>query len=174
MTAYPSRTHHQDSHDAAQPGMIRAVGAVGLMLGTLGVALSPFTVMRLVGSSNDTNFALHNPTWWWMAISSIASSALSVLLLIAATGCLKLRRWGRWTMILYSIGSLILGIGGGYFYLRWMGVPGGIPRGQGGVVTWIQLTGWLFGVPYALWALYAVTRSHAREAFTQVPPSRVG
>ena len=39
------------------------------------------------------------------------------------------------------------------------------PAGQRGVSAWLQLTGWIFSVIYAIWALYGMTRPHAREAF---------
>jgi hypothetical protein len=165
MTAYPSRTHVRSPDEAVPPGLVRALGIVGLVLGTLGVVSSPFAALRFVGDGRISNLFLHDSLWRGMLVSSIASTALSVLLVIAATGCLKLRPWGRRMMIVYSIGSLILGIGGAYFYLKWMGLVGGTPRGQGGVDTWIQLTGWLLSMPYAVWALYMMTRPHAREVF---------
>jgi len=170
MTVYPHPTHVPNPDDAGRPGMVRAIGAVGLVLGSLGVLAAPFLAMKLVGTGNGVGQFLRSPQAAWMIASTVASCALSVLLIIAATGCLQLRRWGRRLMILYSIGALVLGIGGGYFYLRWLGILGNTPAGQRGVAAWLQLTGWIFSLIYAIWALYGMTRPHAREAFESGPP----
>jgi hypothetical protein len=170
MTAYPHPHHVPNPDDAGRPGMVRAIGAVGLMLGSLGVVAAPFLAMKLVGSANSVNLFLKSPQAPWMIASTVASCGLSVLLIIAATGCLQLRRWGRRLMIIYSIAALVVAIGGGYFYLRWLGIVGHTPAGQRGVAAWLQLTGWIFSLLYAIWALYGMTRPHAREAFESGAP----
>ena len=170
MTAYPHPHHVPNPDDAGRPGMVRAIGAVGLMLGSLGVVAAPFLAMKLVGSANSVNLFLKSPQGPWMLVSTVASCALSVLLIVAATGCLQLRRWGRRLMILYAIGALVVGVGGGYFYLRWLGIIGDTPAAQRGVAGWLQLTGWIFSLIFATWALYGMTRPHAREAFESGPP----
>ena len=170
MTVYPHPTHVPNPDDAGRPGMVRAIGAVGLMLGSLGVVAAPFLAMKLVGRGSGVGAFQSSPQALWMIASTVASCALSVLLIIAATGCLQLRRWGRRLMIIYSIAALVVGIGGGYFYLRWLGAFGGTPAGQRGVSAWLELTGWIFGVIYAIWALYGMTRPHAREAFESGTP----
>jgi hypothetical protein len=170
MTVYAHPAHVPNPDDAGRPGMVRAIGAVGLMLGSLGVVAAPFLALKLVGSAHSVNLFLKSPQAPWMIASTIASCALSVLLIIAATGCLQLRRWGRRLMIIYSIAALVVGIGGGYFYLRWLGIIGHTPAGQRGVSAWLQLTGWIFSLIYAVWALYGMTRPHAREAFESGAP----
>jgi hypothetical protein len=170
MTTYPHPTYVPNPDDAGRSGMVRAIGAVGLILGSLGVVVAPFLGMKLVGRGSGVGAFQSSPQALWMIGSTVASCALSILLIVAATGCLQLRRWGRRLMILYRTAALVVCIGGGYFYLRWLGLIGNAPAGQRGVSVWLQLTGWMFSLMFAIWALYAMTRPHAREAFESAPP----
>jgi hypothetical protein len=171
MTAYPDATPPVGppaGHPAnpGKPGFIRAIASVGLVIGILGLACAPFPPMRMVvGSAEQTNLFIQSPHGVWLIVTAVGGTLLSILLIVASVGCLKLRAWGRLLMILYAVGSLALGIGGSYFYLCWLGFFGDVPAAQRGVIAFIALMGWILGVLYALWALYGMTRPHAKEAF---------
>jgi hypothetical protein len=167
MTAIPDPTRVPNPDDASMPAMIRVVATMGLILASIGLVSSPFLLLRLTGSSSDAELPLRAPEARWLIITSLSGGGLSGLLLIAATGCMQLRPWGRWAMTLYAVSALLMGLGGSYFYLKWAGLFGEdeVPAAQRGVIGFIALSGWLFGTVYAAWALWAVNRPHAKEAF---------
>src|SRR4051794_9947662 len=116
MTAYSNPAHVPNPDDPSRPGMIRALGSVGLAFGALGIICAPFAGMKLIGSSNDTNFLLRSPDGPWLLTTAVLSAVLSVLLVIASSGCLRLRAWGRRVMLVYAVAALVFGVGAGYFY----------------------------------------------------------
>src|SRR5438105_3761329 len=141
MTAYSNPAHVPNPDDPSRPGMIRALASVGLAFGALGIVCAPFAGMKLVGSSNDTNLLLHSPDGPWLLATSVLSAALSLLLIIASSGCLRLRAWGRTTMTVYAVAALVFGVGAGYFYLHLLGLVGRVPHAANGLH--VGVVGWL-------------------------------
>jgi hypothetical protein len=156
-----------------RPAPVRALGAAGIFIAVLGLLAVPLGAWNFyLGNWTVTRFD-RTPQTLWLLVSSLGGGGLSLLLFVAAIGLLALRRWARWAMILYAIGSLALGIVGGYLYARAVHNTGTQPELMRGVGAFFELCGWFIGFVFAVFALYYMTRRPVISAFNQrrLPPS---
>jgi hypothetical protein len=89
------------------------------------------------------------------------------MLFIGSIAAVRLRPAGRPILLFWAICSLAMGIGGCYFYVRWLIPPWrdqlGLVRGV--VDSMVSFAGWGIGTTLAIVMLYLLTRPKIKQAF---------
>lgn len=155
---------------------LQALGALALLLGTMGMVMLPFGLERfhagaIAGDARVNFYAYHlestSPSALFLFFSSLLGSGLSLALALGGWGCLRLHWWARPLMLVWAITSLILGAIGAVFCIRWLLPPwrDQFPQVQGVIDMLAVLGGWGIGTALAAVMLYLLLQPHVRDFF---------
>jgi hypothetical protein len=155
--------------------LFRSVAALALVFGTAGIMLLPFGLLRFHQGAIPGDFEVSlfdepghsiSPEGLWLFCSSLLGTGLAASLFVGAVGGVRLKSWALHTLRLWAIASILLGVGGSYFYSRWLLPPwrDHLAQVRGVIDSLGSLAGWIIGSFLALAMLLVVNRSRVRAA----------
>jgi len=155
---------------------MRSVAVLGVIFGCAGVISFPFGLLRLHQGSfaGDLRVSLFSPMIespsgdaMWLYCSSVAGTGLMLMLLIGSILARSLHPLARPILMLWAIGSLVVFVGGSYFYFRWLLPPwrDQLPQVRGVVGTMVSFAGWGISITLAVAMLWLLTRPSVEDAF---------
>jgi hypothetical protein len=156
--------------------VMRTVAVLGMILGCAGVVSLPFGLLRLHQGSfaGDLRLHLFNPQIedpsrqaMWMFFSSAVGTGLAAMLMLGSIAAMSFRPVARPILLLWAISSLTMGLGGSYFYVRWLLPPWREESAQvrGVVDSLVNFGGWGIGTTLGVVMLYLLTRPRIKDAF---------
>ncbi|MDB5305005.1 MAG: hypothetical protein JWM97_2554 [Phycisphaerales bacterium] len=142
---------------------VRDVGVIGTGLAILGLVTFPFAgisvtseYLRTAGTIPDrgvmNTFGL---------LATAAGCGLSLLALVGAMGCMRMRTWARPVMVIYAVGSLIVGPVGIGFLIAMIALaqsPQGMPHFTYRIEAFPVWVGCVVGSLYGAWVLWVMRR----------------
>lgn len=154
----------------------RAVGALGLILATVGLAAVPLGIIRFHTGSSVGAFDVGlyegqvrqtSLDALWLLFSTLIWSGLCVGLLLASIGCLRLRAWARPAMLAWAIATVATALGGGFFYARWLLPPWreSVSQVRGELDSFVNIAAWAVSAALAVMVLICLNRRPVREYF---------
>jgi hypothetical protein len=169
----PSEANAADYEPGAR--WFRSVSALALVYATAGVMLLPFGLVRFHQGAIAGDFRVNlfdeagqsiSPQGMWLFCGSLLGTGLAGQLLIGAIGGLRLQSWSLQVLRLWAIASIIFGVCGSCFYLRWLLPPW---REQSADVRGVidslgSLAGWIIGSALAVAMLIVISKSRVRHA----------
>lgn len=146
-----------------------AIGGLAIALGIAGLCTLPFpliaTYFDYIGEANAATD--RGPINTWGLISTGAGCGLSSLAILGGLGCVRVRGWGRFLMLIYAAVSILLGVAGIYFHLliiQTANGPGGVPQFATRVSALAEWVAWVVGTVFALRVLWVMSRRDVRAA----------
>ncbi len=121
-----------EAEDDPRLATLQAVGAICAILGAVGVALMPFTILRLYPGAipgelklDPYAIAQHRviADSLWLEVSGMVGTGLYLGLMVGALGLLRFRKWARPALLFWCGLALSVYIPSSYFYVRWLAPP---------------------------------------------------
>jgi hypothetical protein len=150
------------------PIPLRSTAALGLMLGLAGMGCLPWKAFEFglnvdaVGPGDTPVTAIAS----WSFVAWFAGLAVSVLLVIASVGLLRLKAWSRRAMLAYALATILLGLASGVIYAKRYAMPAGA-RMSSGVGGCLEICVWAGHGAFSLYVLYAMTRPETVAALAE-------
>jgi hypothetical protein len=182
-TAMPGEKHLAtqalfDAEDDPRLATVQAVGAICAILGALGVALLPFTILRFYpGSiagqfkSSPYSLAQHQviADSLWLEVSGLIGTGLYLGLMIGALGLLRFRKWARLVLLLWCVLALLVYVPSSYFYARWLAPPWRehLAQVRYDIGPYVSIMGWAIGNVTAVALLVLLNLPHVRRFFKE-------
>lgn len=153
----------------------RALAALGVAFGTVGVFMLPFGLLRFHQGAIAGGFRvaiMDEPVQstsidaYWLLCSSLLGAGLALALMVGGIGGVCLKSWSIVVLRIWSVVSIIVGVMGSYFYLRWLFSPARDQMSQvrGVDDVLVNFGGCFIGLCLAIAILSVIGRPQVREA----------
>jgi hypothetical protein len=161
-----------------QVRLMRTVAVLGMIFGFAGMLSLPMGLNRLHPGSfagdlrvNYFSPLIERPTIdvLWMYLASASGAGLGFMLFVGSVAAMNFKSVGRVVLLLWAIGSLLLGLTGCFFYFRWLfgSSRAELAQVRGVVDSLVNFGGWGIGSTLAIVMLYLLTRPEIKEAFNR-------
>ena len=156
--------------------IFRSLAALGVIYGSAGVIGVPLGILRFHQGAiaGDFRVAIFDESVrsmsadaLWLLCSSLLGAGLALALMVGGIGAVRLKSWSFVVLRVWAIASVIVGVIGSFFFVRWLLSPQRdmFSEARGVDDSLVNFLGWGIGTVLAIAMLVVIQRPSVREAF---------